>query len=904
MRTGGCRSAVLHRRRSGLWSGLIAFGRRKERFQIRLDDRYARTVHNLHTRALADDARRTRFLEQLLVNLGSIMHRAAQASDAAVYVRNIRLTAQTHHNLTGQRGISAALCRCGFAFLTGVHIRTGVQLDFAVVATRRLVVELLNHEREHEVVNDKIYHADDRNPQPAGLGITLHDAEQRQVDKAAGEGQTNAHIEYMHNHVGRTCEYAVHHIHRRGDKQEGKFQRLRDTGQHRGQCGRQQQTAHRLTVFRLGTAVQRKRCARQAENHQRELTGHKASRLNREMLNAGGCQLGKEDILRTLYQHTVDHSGAAQRGLPEGDVEHVMQAERNERALDKAIQPGAGIAGGQHKAAQRVDAGLNDRPDVVHRNANDQINRRRDNRHKACAAEKAQHLRQLNFVILIVQRSNAQADDDTAEYTHLQRVDAQHARGRTGQVRRAEIDNQCADGGVHDKERNRGGQCRNFFLLLGHTDGDAHRKDNVQIVKDNGACRIEHLQNCIDEGAGPHNSHQAIGFQHGFIGERSADAEEQTGNRKNGNRQHKRSADALQYAKNLIFHILLLLLICNSHRYRQPMQMNGQKRHLLGWQLNRKRFPQLIPDFLRTLIILLIAPHYHALKLRIIVCNIAVLRNPLSEEFKMCDKPTVVERLLIQRHAIIILHHADDLANQLGDTHHIRHFTVNFRVDDVECDEPSLILRQPKPQSCLDDIDRLLANGELRRIKVGNLPQQMIRIANAAAQSLHSKADVIGERNIDVFAQPTPDPAFRCLDNLRTDIQKFRRYVRQQIPQSGGFLRITQIVNLFHLLRRNQVSRMLFKPDTQSSQNNLFSAVIRRTNEIVADHAADAICTAASCLLRHAASLRQKFSLFTGLVYIHAASLRPYALSALCRIPILLSYNLPYKKQKRPNIRI
>ena len=112
------------------------------------------------------------------------------------------------------------------------------------------------------------------------------------------------------------------------------------------------------------------------------------------MLNARGCQFGKEDVLRTLDQHAVDHSRAAQRGLPERDIEHVMQAKRNERTLDEAIQPCACVTGCQHEAAQRIDAVLDNGPDVVHRNADHQINRRGDDRYKARAAEEAEHLRQ------------------------------------------------------------------------------------------------------------------------------------------------------------------------------------------------------------------------------------------------------------------------------------------------------------------------------------------------------------------------------------------------------------------------------------------------------------------------------------------------------------------------------
>ena len=449
------------------------------------------------------------------------MYGAAQAGDAAVNVRDVGLAAQTQHDLTGQFIVAAVLT---LGLLACVDILTGVQLDLAVVAARGHIIELLNHEREYEVVQDEVDDTDNRNPQPAGLLVALHDTEQGQVDQAAREGQANADVQDVHDHIGCACEDTVYNVHCRSYKQEGELQRLGDTGQHGGQCSRQQQAADNLTVFRLCAAVERQRCTGQAEDHERELTSHEASCLNREVLDARGCQLGKEDVLCTLDQLAADHCRAAERGLPERDIEYMVQAERDERTLDEAVQPGACVARCENEAAQGVDTGLDDRPDVVHRDTDNQINRSRDDRDKAGAAEEGQYLRQLNLVILIVQGGNAEADQNTAEYAHLQRVDADNACGCTGQVRCAEVGNHRADGRMHDEECNRCRQCCDFLLLLGHTDGRAHGEDNGQVAEYDRACRVEYLQDGIDEGTRAHDAHQPVGFEHGLIGERSADA--------------------------------------------------------------------------------------------------------------------------------------------------------------------------------------------------------------------------------------------------------------------------------------------------------------------------------------------------------------------------------------------
>ena len=48
---------------------------------------------------------------------------------------------------------------------------------------------------------------------------------------------------------------------------------------------------------------------------------------------------------------------------------------------------------------------------------------------------------------------------------------------------------------------------------------------------------------------------QAIGRQHGFVGERAADTQQQARYRQQCNGQHKAASHALQHAKDLVFHL-------------------------------------------------------------------------------------------------------------------------------------------------------------------------------------------------------------------------------------------------------------------------------------------------------------------------------------------------------------
>ena len=86
------------------------------------------------------------------------------------------------------------------------------------------------------------------------------------------------------------------------------------------------------------------------------------------------------------------------------------------------------------------------------------------------------------------------------------------------------------------------------------SNGHAHGKQQGQVVEHRAAALVHDVQNGIHDGAGVNEAGQAIGFQHGFVGERTADAQQKAGYRQQGNGQHKRAADALQNTENFVFH--------------------------------------------------------------------------------------------------------------------------------------------------------------------------------------------------------------------------------------------------------------------------------------------------------------------------------------------------------------
>ena len=225
----------------------------------------------------------------------------------------------------------------------------------------------------------------------------------------------------------------------------------------------------------------------------------------------------------------------------------MVEAEGDQGALHQAVDEGAGVARADDQVAQHADADLDHRPDVEHGDAHQQVDGGADDGDKAGAAEEGEHLGQLDLIEAVVKGGHTQAHDDAAEDTHLQGGDAQHRGGGVGRhgVHAACGIDHGADGGVHHQVGDGARQGRHFLFLFGHADGHAHGKQQGQVVEDGAAALVHDVQHGVDEGAGMDDPGEAIGLQHGFVGEGTADAQQQTRNGQQGDGQHEGAANTL-----------------------------------------------------------------------------------------------------------------------------------------------------------------------------------------------------------------------------------------------------------------------------------------------------------------------------------------------------------------------
>lgn len=166
-----------------------------------------------------------------------------------------------------------------------------------------------------------------------------------------------------------------------------------------------------------------------------------------------------------------------------------------------------------------------------------------------------------------MQGGHTQTYDDAAEGAHLQGGDAQYRGGGALQqvVYPAGQTDHGGDARVHYQKGDGSGQRGHFLLLAGHTDGHADGKDQGQVVKDYAAALTEHRENKIRDGAGPHQAQQVVGGQGSLIGKGTAQTQQQSCHRQDGDGEHKGSAHPLQHAKKLFLH-----RATSSHKFCRP----------------------------------------------------------------------------------------------------------------------------------------------------------------------------------------------------------------------------------------------------------------------------------------------------------------------------------------------
>ena len=144
----------------------------------------------------------------------------------------------------------------------------------------------------------------------------------------------------------------------------------------------------------------------------------------------------------------------------------MVQTQRNEQAVGKAVEEQTDIARGNRPVAKRADDARNGRPDKISQSGNNQTDGARYNGYKTPSAEKRQVRRQLNAFVFVVQQAGGNAHNDTAQHAHVNAFV------------------QYMQGGSQNNVSHIRGQSGSAVVFIGKADGDTQSENNRQVGKD------------------------------------------------------------------------------------------------------------------------------------------------------------------------------------------------------------------------------------------------------------------------------------------------------------------------------------------------------------------------------------------------------------------------------------
>ena len=204
---------------------------------------HLRADHNLDIPVVDDLHAGHQLADGVHIHLGGVLDTQTQTGHAVLDVDDIGLAAKQRVELRGQRGVLVAGDRGGRggAGVENARHGGGALIVNAIATARGLEVELLDHEREHEVVDDRKDQAlHDKHPRHMRL---RHTQREEPIDEAGGEVEAGDPLEGRGDEHRQGGEQRVHHVQREGGEHEGELQGLGHTGEEGGQTTGEHQGA-------------------------------------------------------------------------------------------------------------------------------------------------------------------------------------------------------------------------------------------------------------------------------------------------------------------------------------------------------------------------------------------------------------------------------------------------------------------------------------------------------------------------------------------------------------------------------------------------------------------------------------------------------------------------------------
>ena len=291
----------------------------------------------------------------------------------------------------------------------------------------------------------------------------------------------------VHNSGQGCCQQCVYNEERRCDKQEGKFDRLGDAAQDRGQRHGKQQSQNLLFLLRTCGLIECQRDTGAAE-YLGEAGCSKACLRNQRTQRLGGsCDFGQL-VCPVRVQTARDNCVV----VVERRVQNVVQTEGNECTLEEYEDPDAQCAGRLDEALESEHAKLNLGPDKCCEQCDRNHHEETDHKYEGGTVERTQPVRQLGIEETVVQVNDDARDRQCTKHAHIKGLDVcDHRQTARAANLGTEVNTEYRSPlGKHGAEEVMEGEVQNqrfhaaaCVLLLCHTDRQSDSEQQRQLIE-------------------------------------------------------------------------------------------------------------------------------------------------------------------------------------------------------------------------------------------------------------------------------------------------------------------------------------------------------------------------------------------------------------------------------------
>lgn len=217
-----------------------------------------------------------------------------------------------------------------------------------------------------------------------------------------------------------------------------------------------------------------------------------------------------------------------------------------------------------------------------------------------------------------------------------------------------------------------------------------------------------------------------------------------------------------------------------------------------------------------------------------VVLMLLGFHKPPGQKFQVGHKAVVVGGLLVELNGKVIPHQVAKFLDHLGDLVDLGQIgLVHLGVDDVEGDEPGLVVGKADLQLIFDDVQSFEAKLVLGIVVPLDVPQQVVGHGDSAQEAVDGGMDMVADVDEKGIAQILAQLAFQHLHNAAGDLDMLQGNIGQERDQ---FLPLGLIGGYKHLVDcalRHGISDPLFVGNAPAADDLFLTQIIQSEDCIV-----------------------------------------------------------------------